>query len=503
MARPATGEIRERRRKDGSILYSARVRAGGRRHTVKFGTDREGWTRSRVEAELEEILTRIKLGIWQPPAEPDQDQAREPTFHEVASSWLDMREAEDLAPRTVEDYRWRLVRHLLPFFAPYPPSEIDLRLVERFKREKLKEREEIRAARAAGMPLRELNGQPRRPLSNKSINKLLELLAQILDDASESLFDERRRATWSNPARGRRRRLKVSRKPRSFLEADELESLIEAAGDLDRLRWKDGKEELALEIRRMRDRKKWTWKKIAHTVEIAESTAIHLYRRLDDPPGQTTLVRRAMVATLGCAGLRNTELCHLDWPDLVFAHRKIRVADAKTPAGVREVAMTPRLLEEVLAYRSTIDDIAQDAPAFPTSRGTRRNKDNLNARVLKPALRRADELRAERGLPALPPAVTVHTLRRTYVSLMLAAGADLRWVQSQVGHEDAKMTLDVYSQVLQRKDRELYTEAFDRLMADAIPSSGAVKMVTDPGREMAGLPPNRTGFAPEIAPERR
>lgn len=298
-------------------------------------------------------------------------------------------------------------------------------------------------------------------------------------------------------------RLKVSRKPRSFLEADELESLIEAAGDLDRLRWKDGKEELALEIRRMRDRKKWTWKKIAHSVEIAESTAIHLYRRLDDPPGQTTLVRRAMVATLGCAGLRNTELCRLDWPDLVFAHRKIRVADAKTPAGVREVAMTPRLLEEVLAYRSTIDDIAQDAPAFPTSRGTRRNKDNLNARVLKPALRRADELRAERGLPALPPAVTVHTLRRTYVSLMLAAGADLRWVQSQVGHEDAKMTLDVYSQVLQRKDRELYTEAFDRLMADAIPSSDAVKMATDPGREMAGLPPNRTGFAPEIAPERR
>jgi hypothetical protein len=33
------------------------------------------------------------------------------------------------------------------------------------------------------MPLRDLNGQPRRPLSNKSINKLLEQLAQILDDS--------------------------------------------------------------------------------------------------------------------------------------------------------------------------------------------------------------------------------------------------------------------------------------------------------------------------------
>jgi hypothetical protein len=65
------------------------------------------------------------------------------------------------------------------------------------------------------------------------------------------------------------------------------------------------------------------------------------------------------------------------------------------------------------------------------------------------------------------------------------------------------MTLDVYSQVLQRKDRELYTEAFDRLMADAFPSPGAVKMGADPGREIEGMPPDRTVFAPEIAPERR
>ena len=141
----------------------------------------------------------------------------------------------------------------------------------------------------------------------------------------------------------------------------------------------------------------------------------------------------------------------------------------------------------------------------PSRRGrrTRRNKDNLNARVVKPALRRADELRAARGLPALPPGVSVHTLRRTYVSLMLAAGADLRWVQRQVGHENAKMTLDVYTQVLQRKDRDLYTEAFDRLMADAIPSASAVKIPPNPAREGAAMPPNHTGFTPEIAPETR
>jgi hypothetical protein len=64
------------------------------------------------------------------------------------------------------------------------------------------------------------------------------------------------------------------------------------------------------------------------------------------------------------------------------------------------------------------------------------------------------------------------------------------------------MTLDVYTQVLQRKDRELYTEAFDRLMADAIPSAAASKSAANPAREIAGMPLDGIGFAPEIAPER-
>ena len=86
MGRPATGEIRERRRKDGTVFFSARVRVDGRRHTVKFGTDRAGWTRARMEAEVEDILTRIRLGIWEPPAESRSGDGDEPTFHEFAST---------------------------------------------------------------------------------------------------------------------------------------------------------------------------------------------------------------------------------------------------------------------------------------------------------------------------------------------------------------------------------------------------------------------------------
>jgi len=65
-----------------------------------------------------------------------------------------MRGAEGLAERTVKDYRSRLVRHLLPFFGQYPPSKIDIRLVERFKRQKLRE-----GTRSSGRVMRALRSE--------------------------------------------------------------------------------------------------------------------------------------------------------------------------------------------------------------------------------------------------------------------------------------------------------------------------------------------------------
>jgi integrase len=53
---------------------------------------------------------------------------------------------------------------------------------------------------------------------------------------------------------------------------------------------------------------------------------------------------------------------------------------------------------------------------------------------------------------------------------MLSAGADIPYVQAQVGHRDPKLTLSIYALVVQRRDRRQFGDAFDRLMRDAIPS---------------------------------
>lgn len=65
------------------------------------------------------------------------------------------------------------------------------------------------------------------------------------------------------------------------------------------------------------------------------------------------------------------------------------------------------------------------------------------------------------------PKVTPHALRRTYISLMLEAGAPLPYVMDQVGHADSKTTLEIYAQAQKRISRRNVHAAFDRLLTGA------------------------------------
>jgi integrase len=179
----------------------------------------------------------------------------------------------------------------------------------------------------------------------------------------------------------------------------------------------------------------------------------------------------------------------LNIADLDFAHGVFIVRDAKTDAGVRRVHMTPWLRDELLAYRATRPDAQPDEPAFPTRTGGRRDRNNINRRVIAPAVRAANALRLERNDQQLPDSITAHTFRRTFITLMLEAGAPVPYVQSQVGHEDATTTLNIYAQVLRRRDRRRHGQAFDALMSDAVPSGASIIMpsTSDHLRDAQGL----------------
>ena len=235
MAPRASGEVlppNGRRRS-----FSLRFRAFGKRQVIKLGRPEDGWTMQMAERELAVVLRDVDLGTWRP-QRPDPAPVTEvdPTFHEFASDWYATKELE-VEPNTANHYRNDLTNHLLPFFKRHYLSQITVAEVDRYRQSKVREAAQITAAAESGKPMMisyvdRLSRSYRRrarPLSARSINMHIDLLAQILAVAVDHGRLE------SNPAVGKRRRMKVSKpRPVHLDSAAQIALLLEAAGQLDR-----------------------------------------------------------------------------------------------------------------------------------------------------------------------------------------------------------------------------------------------------------------------------
>jgi integrase len=139
--------------------------------------------------------------------------------------------------------------------------------------------------------------------------------------------------------------------------------------------------------------------------------------------------------------------------DLNLARCRIEVGRSKTAAGMRPIELLPVLHDVLAEYKATHSGTLDDL-LFTTARGRRGDRHNINKRVLKPALKRADELLAERGQHPLPRGITPHKLRHTFASILIALGRDPRYVMEQLGHTDPKFTLRIYAHVMRFSDDE-------------------------------------------------
>ncbi len=369
MASNPKGQVVERRRKVGRT-YALRFYAYGERRYLTLGTAAEGWSRSRAEEELANVLADVRRGIWKPP-EPARSRIEpvpEPTFHEFASEWLEARRHE-LAPRTIEDYELALTHHLLPFFAAHRLSEITAQEVDRYKALKVRERE---------LSLVD------RPLSNRTINKTLIRLGQILDAAVRyELIDH-------NPVKTKVAKLKEAEPRRARLSGEQVQVLLQAAGD------------------------------------------------------NRALLATAIMA----GGLRVSELTHLRWRDLDLHERSLMVSASKTAAGVRRVVLEPELVQLLRAHKIASRWSQPDDFVFPGRfRDRPRERNRVRTRVLYEAIERANELLAQNGRPPLPEGITFHALRRTYAALRAELGEHPAITAAQMGHRDPRMTLRVYTDV--------------------------------------------------------
>jgi integrase len=404
MPRAATGQVVERVRAHG-VVYGLRFVAAGRRQYVTLGAHKDGWTRRRAEVELENTLADVRRGIWTPPvADVAPTVDRDPTFHQFATDWFEAHKGE-WTEATHSDYEWQLTHHLLPFFKAHRLSQITIAEVDRYRAAKVAEARDVQAAAGRGEPIIDeyvdARGRKccrrRRALSATSINKTIARLGQVLEQAVE--YPEY--ALSSNPARGKRRRLKASRPAPVWLDsAEQIEALLDAAGELDR------------------------------------NTNGHV-------------PRRAILATFTYAGLRIGELIDLCWRDVNLADGRLTVGRAKTDAGRRTVDLLPALRDELLTLKAHAK-APSHARVFPTRTGGPMNPPNVRNRILAPTVKLASEQLEAAGATPLPAGLTPHKLRHTFTSVLVALGTDPGAVMEQLGHEDPAFTLRVYRHGMRR-----------------------------------------------------
>lgn len=385
MGRPATGQLVERRGNKGTT-YAARFHARGARQYVTLGCSWEGYTRRQAETDFADILADVRRGMWRPPtpAAANTPAQSDPTFHEFASEWYESRRRE-VASRTADDYRWALTHHLLPFFAGHHLSAITIAEVDRYRAHKVREREDPRIAR---------------PLSSRSINSTLGILAQVLEVAVEYGL------VAINPARGRRRRLKPPPARRSWLEPEQIKPLLDST------------------VRGLRGG-----------------------RTMPDVRMQT------MFATALCTGLRVGELLQLRWRDVRLAQGRLTVTQSKTDAGQgRDVDLWEELRERLALYKAQAPHTRPDDFVFATATGRADTRSNV-AKRLKRAVARANDQLADDHLPQIPADLSPHSLRRTFASLLYLRGENPVYVMHQMGHTDPKLALRIYTKVLGEQRR--------------------------------------------------
>lgn len=193
---------------------------------------------------------------------------------------------------------------------------------------------------------------------------------------------------------------------------------------------------------------------------------------------------RPLVAAALFTGLRIGELLGLTWNDVRFDEGGIVVrrqmgrdrvhVDAKTGDSIRSVVLMPALAAILREHRLRSAYSADGDLVFPSEKGTPQDQRNVGRRLQR--LRDAAGLGASDGRPPF----RWHDSRHTFVSLLIAQGADVVTVSRQAGHADPSITARIYShefEAARQRERTtaLLEEGFGSLLMEHAVEHGAGK----------------------------
>ena len=186
--------------------------------------------------------------------------------------------------------------------------------------------------------------------------------------------------------------------------------------------------------------------------EVTFLEADELERLLKSPEGNNldSLRDRAVLGTLFSTGMRVSELCSLDRNkiDTTRGELSIRGKGSK----IRVVFLSDDAKEDISKYLSKRSDI--DEALFIRIPKSKTFSKNDNLRLTPRSIQRiVGKYATKAGI--VGKNVSPHTLRHSYATDLLRNGADIRSVQSMLGHSSVTTT-QIYTHVTDKQLREVH-----------------------------------------------
>lgn len=178
---------------------------------------------------------------------------------------------------------------------------------------------------------------------------------------------------------------------------------------------------------------------------------------IEGAQGQGKLI--LMVAVLG--GLRLGEILAMKWENMDWQNATYTIKESfssfgmdspKTESSFRKINVLDILLQKIREHKVWQNEhrlkmgekYNNNNLIFATENGNGINPSNVRNRIFYPALKTA----------GLPRAIRFHDLRGTCATLLLESGANIKFVQSQLGHKTARVTLEIYAKVNETTRKE-------------------------------------------------
>jgi len=201
---------------------------------------------------------------------------------------------------------------------------------------------------------------------------------------------------------------------------------------------------------------------------------------------------RAFVLVGAYCGLRLGEMAGLRRHRVDLLHRDLQVVEQlgrdedgrwaiqplKTRSSVRSVALPAVVVDSLDEHLRHWAGLGREGFVFTSPDGGHIDPDNFRRRIWTPAV-------AAAGLAPL----RIHDLRHTTASLAIAAGADVKMLQTMLGHASAVMTLDRYGHLMPGRAQDV-ADRLDALARAAVAEPIAPAVPLD-ARDFRGMEAKR------------